>query len=164
MPNLLFSAGSRDFTLSQGEAYPEVNGTTQRETLVFVSTFAVIPFADLVGVIPLGYGGGSLTARVVWASLAQTTNAVEWSVTFERLAEDGNPTNVDNFGTEQVLSDTVSGTLSDLSYADITFTNSQAESIVAGETFRVRVQRNTDEAGDTMPGDAHLHTFSIFED
>lgn len=102
------------------------------------------------------YAGGNLTVDIDWvAAPSVTTGDVKWDVSFERIAAGGQDIDSDGFAAIQTGTDTTSGTSGVVTRTSITFTQAQADSIVAGDAFRLKITRDTSVGGD-MAGDAQV--------
>lgn len=100
--------------------------------------------------------GASLTSGIVvnlvWMATSATSGNVRWRVAFERRTTDQD---ADSFDTATEATDATNGTSGICETCEITCTT--IDSIVAGDSFRVRVTRvGTDATNDTMSGDAEL--------
>lgn len=102
------------------------------------------------------YQGGTITATLQWAAATATTNEVRWLVAFERIAADDLDIDGDSFATARVSLDTAPAAAGQLSYASITFSQAEADSVAAGEAFRLKVTRDADHVDDDLVGDAQL--------
>jgi microcystin-dependent protein len=115
--------------------------------------------------IPESYSSSSaITVEIDWISRASTgvdrsagatSGAVVWSGAFERLHEasaDLDSTGFDSFQTASAA--TTSATSGVITTTTITFTQTQADEITAGDLVIFRLVRDTGDATDTMTGDA----------
>ncbi len=75
---------------------------------------------------------------------------------FERIAPGGQDIDSDGFDAIQTVTDTTNATSGIVTRTSITFTQAQADSIAAGDAFRLRVTRDANAGGDTMTGDAQI--------
>lgn len=105
------------------------------------------------GVMPYNYANGSIRVTI-WASLASaTTGTLGWVIAFEAMS--AQDTDSDGFAADQTATAaTVPGTSGQPMTHQVTFTQAQADGVVAGEAFRIRIRR--DVANDTAAGDAEL--------
>ena len=108
------------------------------------------------GVMSKDYSAGSFTVDIFYTANAITSGAVIWDVSFERMDTDSLDIDADSFAAVQSVTDTVAGTDGQISVASITFTQAQADSIAAGESFRMKVNRDANNASDTAAADAQL--------
>lgn len=136
--------------------------TNGREVLAFDATTQQI--AIFAGVMPRHYGGGNITVNIDWAAASATTGTGGWDVSFERNADAGDDTDVDSWGTAQVVTAaTVPGTAGIVKRTSVTVTAGATgtDSIAAGESFRLRIRR--DVANDNAAGDLHLLAVELRE-
>lgn len=155
----LFSAHQADFF--QDEAYPDKTSTTGHFIVVFEDSGT--PFANFDGRMPVTYNNSNLKVVLHWASTTTTTGAVVWQVAFERLDEDGQSITADGFAAALSVVSNVSGTADALVYATLNFSNAQADGVQLGESFRIRITRNTGSGSDTMVGNANILNVGIEE-
>lgn len=111
-------------------------------------------FEDALG---LSYAGGLLTVNIFWAAASAVFGDVEWFVAWERQ-NDGGPFDLDanDFAAELGVVSTAPGTSGFLAKASLTFTQAQADAVVAGDCFRLRILRDGGVGNDNMVGDAQL--------
>lgn len=108
------------------------------------------------GVLPNHYGGGGITATLVWTSATATSGNCVWTGAFERQAV-AHPIGTDSFASAQSVTDASPGTAGNLEYVNIPFTaGAQMDSLAVNERFRFAVARDADNGSDTMAGDARL--------
>jgi hypothetical protein len=99
--------------------------------------------------------GGGITAYLHWAATSAVVGDVDWDVAFERIGDGIQDIDADGFAAAQSAdNNVVPGTSGHVEITAVPFTNAQADSIVAGEGFRVKVMR--DGINDTASGDAEL--------
>jgi hypothetical protein len=100
---------------------------------------------------------GTVTALVSYIMASATTGLVEFEVSLEAVT-DGDATDLDagdSFDTVNSASATVPGTAGHIDQLSVTLTN--ADSIAAGDYFRLKVSRDADDAtNDTATGDCHV--------
>lgn len=120
--------------------------------------------AVFTGVLPRNYGGGGITATLIWAADTATSGDVIWETAFERM-DTGTALNADSFATAVAASAaTAPGTLHQPKYTTIAHTNgAQIDSLAVGEAFRLKVRRDANHASDTMAGDAQLLAVELKE-
>lgn len=113
-----------------------------------------IHFEDAIG---LGYTGGLITVNLFWAAATALLGDVEWFVAWER-ENTGGPFDLDtnDFAAELSVVSPAPGTSGFLEVATLAFTQAQADSIAAGECFRLRVRRDGGVGDDNMVGVAQL--------
>jgi hypothetical protein len=107
---------------------------------------------------------GALTAIVHYAMASATTGGVAFGVSIEALTP-GDSTDTDagdSFDTENTASDaSVPGTAGYPDSVSVTLTN--ADSIAAGDQFRVRLARKVGDAADTASGDVYVFCVELRE-
>ena len=110
-----------------------------------------------IGIMPEAASLGSgLIVRLHWMATSATSGDCRWSVAFERMNTD---LDSDSFDTAVATNATTNGTSGIPTVTAITVTT--IDGITAGDAFRVRVQRDAANAGDTMTGDAELIALEI---
>lgn len=113
-------------------------------------------FAVFPGVLPAHYDGGGVTVTLIWVSSATSGN-VKWDIAFKRHAD---TTNLLSKAYAAALSTTTGtdATARDINTTTRAFTHgAQMDSIAVGEYFRLAVERDSADAGDTMnSNDAEL--------
>ena len=104
----------------------------------------VIPdYADL---------SSGLKIRLAWMATSATSGNVRWGVQFERCNTD---LDADSFDTATLVTSAADATSGIPTIAEITAT--AIDSLAVGDTFRIKVYRDADDAtDDTMSGDAEL--------
>lgn len=98
----------------------------------------------------------NLTVTLYWAANGATSGAAVWNVAFEYVDDGTLDLDADSFASAQAATTTTAGTDGVLATTTITFTQSQADSIVAGSPFRLKVTRDADNGSDTLTVDAQL--------
>ena len=114
-------------------------------------------FGVFSGVMPAQYAGTTgLTVILYWVSAATTGN-VKWDVAFKRHADTANLLSK-AYATIQSTTTGTDGTARDINTTTIAFTDGgQIDNIAVGEYFRLAVERDSADAGDTMnSNDAEL--------
>jgi len=133
---------------------------TNFATLDTRNSIAVLDFdaatdesAVFVGVVPEGaILSGGLQVRLSWAATSATSGVCVWQVAFEKTT--GHDIDSDSFDTAVTGSTTTNAASGFINTTSITITT--IDSIVAGDTFRLRVTRDADAGADTMTDDAEL--------
>lgn len=117
------------------------------------------------GVLPSNYAGGGLTLDVYWMATSATSGDVVWGGSIEREQNGGTDLDSDSFATEQnAAAVTTSGTSGVVNKSTITFSSgANMDSLAAGEPFRLKIARKVADGGDTMAGDAELHSLHLKE-
>lgn len=109
------------------------------------------------GVLPNNYAGGGLTVTIVWMATSATTGDVVWNADIERHQDDAFDIDSDGFAGANAATGTTASASGEQQYTNITFTDgADMDSLAAGESFRIKVTRDADNASDTMSGDAEL--------
>lgn len=109
------------------------------------------------GVLPNHYGGGGLTVTLVWMATSATTGNVVWNADIERHQDDAFDIDSDGFAGANAATGTTASASGEQQYTDITFTDgADMDSLAAGESFRLKITRDANDAADTMTGDAEL--------
>ena len=114
---------------------------------------AVDESAIFSGVIPENANLASgLQIRLAWMATTATSGNCRWGVQIERCTTD---LDADSFDTATEATGAANGTSGIATITSITVT--AIDGLTAGDTFRIRVFRNADDAtNDTMTGDAEL--------
>jgi hypothetical protein len=114
---------------------------------------AVDESAIFSGVIPENANLASgLQIRLAWMATSATSGNCRWGVQIERCTTD---LDADSFDTATEATGAANGTSGIATLTSITVT--AIDGITAGDTFRVKIFRNADDAiNDTMTGDAEL--------
>lgn len=127
-------------------------------------THAVLGFNDTTvqGIpwqksLPVGYtAGANLRVNIYWVAATAVADDVVWAAAFER-DNAGRDITADGFAALQTAAPSAApATAGVIQLATITFTQAQADSVAAGEPFRLFVQRTASDPGDTMVGDAQI--------
>ena len=121
--------------------------------------------AVFTAIMPRHYAGGGLTVYIHYAMTSAEAGDVIWEAEFERIGDQQQDIDSDGFAAS--LSSgaiTVPGTSGLVDICTIAFTNgAEMDSVAAGEAFRIRINRDADNAGDTAVGDAELLALEIRE-
>jgi len=115
------------------------------------------------GVLPRHYGGGGLTVTVVWMATTATSDGCQWEVAFERHEDDTTDLDSPDFAAVQSAASTTATVSGQSKYTSVTFTSgAQMDSLVAGESFRMSVNRDVGY-GSNLSGDTELLRVEIKE-
>lgn len=156
----LIVKGGHNADYFQNEAFPDKTATTGHFVAVFESSGT--PHANWDSRMPLSYNPVMDVDIVIdWFSVSVTSGAVVWDIEIERLAANGNPLNADNFDLPQSVTSTVSATLAALQRATVTLTNAEFDGVQNGDSFRLRMTRDTSSGSDTLIGDALMLNWSL---
>jgi hypothetical protein len=110
--------------------------------------------AIFVGVIPEGATLTSgITIRITWTAATATSGDCRWGAQWMRCNTD---IDSDSFDTATEVTTTTNGTSGIPNVTSITCTS--IDGVTAGDMYRLRIYRDTGDAGDTMAGDAELLT------
>ena len=120
--------------------------------------------AYFAGVMPRHYAAGGVDVNLVWLADTATTGNTKWNVAFERHQGDTTDLDTDSFAAAQTVTVGTNATAGAPNYDTVSFTDgAQMDSVAAGESFRLSIARDADDAGDTMVGDAQLIRVEIRE-
>lgn len=119
--------------------------------------------ARFSGVMPRNYSGDTgVTVTLVWMASSATSGDTIWDVSWERHADDAFDLDSDGFAAVNSVTDTAASASGEVSYPTITFTDgADMDSVAVGESFRLNVTRDADNASDDMTGDAELLRIEI---
>lgn len=121
-------------------------------------------YAYFPGVLPRNYASGGVTATVIWLATSATSGNVVWAVAWERHQDDATDLDADSFAADQTVTVACASASGEPSYDGIAFTDgAQMDSLAAGESFRLRIYRDADNASDTLVGDAELLRIEVQE-
>lgn len=113
--------------------------------------------------MPANYSGAGVTLKIWWSAASATTGAVVWGASMEDMT--ATDLDADSFATQVVgTATTTSGTSGILSNTTISLTSgAQMDNVVAGDPFRLRIERLPANAGDTMAGNAEIMAIELLE-
>jgi hypothetical protein len=108
------------------------------------------------GVMPQHYAGGGVTVYLHYAMSSAEANDVDLDVAFERIGDQQQDIDADDFAAvNSVDNTTVPGNSGDVDIVDVAFTDgADMDSVAAGEGYRLKVTR--DAVSDTAAGDLEL--------
>lgn len=109
------------------------------------------------------YAGGGIRVDIYWIAATAIIGAVRWGVQWERLNTGGPDLDASTFAAALFGTDATSGVSGVITRTSITFTQAQADGIVAEDPFRLLLFRDAVNGGDTMLGDAQLVRVAIRE-
>lgn len=98
----------------------------------------------------------SIIVDIHWAAATATTGNVKWDAQLENLAEAGQDLDLDGFPIGVTGTQGTNATAGVLTYTGLTMSNAEADSIVAGNSFRLKITRDAANVLDTMVGDAQI--------
>ena len=147
----VFSPNSAEFPSSN---FPQLLLSNRRPALAFDA--GTQETAYWTGIVPQGFTG-TVTAVITYAMASATANLIEFEVALEAIS-DGDSIDTDattSFDTVNTGGATVPGTAGYIDQVSVTLTN--ADSIAAGDYFRLSVSRDADDGtNDTATGDLYL--------
>lgn len=120
--------------------------------------------AVFAGILPSVYAGGGLTIITRWLATSATSGDLKVGTSIERNHAAGDDLDADSFATEQTGTATADATAGKV--FEVTTTHSSGanmDSLVAGESFRLKVARKAADGADTMAGDAELLAILVKE-
>jgi len=155
---LIFTAHANEPTLTN---YATLDIRNQHPCLDFDDT--TNEDAVFTGVMPQNYAGGGVTIYLHYSMSSALTGDIDWDVAFERIGDQQQDIDTDDFAAVQSVDNTtVPGTSGLVDIVNVAFTNgAQMDSIAVGELFRIKITR--DATNDTSTGDAELHSIEIRE-
>jgi len=118
-------------------------------------------FVVFSSVMSTDYTGSNINVNIDWAAETAITGDVVWGVEFERLNAGGSDIDSDSFAAIQTETDTTAGTSGVITRTTITLTSAEADGMVAGDAFRMRISRDANNGGDTMTDDAQILQISL---
>jgi len=153
----IVTAGTK--TLAVFNAMDNQPPATAFATLDTRNSIALLDFDDttnenaiFLGVIPQGaILTSGLKIRLVWTATTATSGACVWDASLERMTTD---IDTDSFDTAASITATTNATSGVPNYSTITLTT--IDSLAAGDGFRLKINRDANNASDTMVGDAEL--------
>lgn len=114
-------------------------------------------------ILSSNYSGNGLVVRIHWAASTATSGDVKWEASIERMDSTFN-LDVGSFAAAQSVTTTTAGTAGLVNVSTIALTSgAQMDNLVAAESFRIKIVRDSGDAADTMTGDAELLRVEIVE-
>lgn len=148
---MVFTPYSAEFPASN---FPQLTLVNRRPVLAFDATTQET--CQWTSIAPQGLTG-TLTAVISYIMASATTGGVIFGVALEAIT-DGDATDLDagdSFDTDNENGDlTVPGTAGHIDQISITLTN--ADSLAAGDYFRLRLRRDPADANDDATGDCYV--------
>lgn len=150
MPTLHFAVGAADLPASGAPSRTTVSGS-DNAVLEYAASGTDTAYWETT--LPRQYSGNGLTVRVWLAPSTGTVKAtgIVFDAAFERH-NSGYGIGSSSFATDISVNGNVPGTANELMSLDLAFTNSELDSLAAGEPGRVRVRRLGDDGNDTYTG------------
>lgn len=155
---IVFTPNSAEFPTSN---YATLDVRNNHPCLDFDTTTAETVY--FTGIMPQSYSDATgITVYVHWAAASATSGTIGWLVALERDG-DGQSITSDSFASDQTITAaTVPASSGTIDVTNVAITKgANMDSVVAGDMFRIRIQRNT--AVDTASGDAELYAVEIRE-
>lgn len=121
---------------------------------------------DFEFIMPQHYAGTTgVTVYIYWISGTGGVNGdVIWDISFERHEDDAFDLDSDGFAAANSVTDAAASVVGEISVASVAFTDgADMDSVAAGESFRMRVSRDADNASDTHTGGAQIVRVEIRE-
>ncbi len=144
------------------DTYIDAETPTNEKMVLDFDPGATTEFAVFTGVMPGQYDDtAALEVVLHWTNEAATAGDVKWDVSW--LAAVPGTTETDSTGWAAIASTTTTGSTGRiLTQTVIDFTRAAADSVLADNTFWLRVERDSADAGDTLDSnDAELHTVTV---
>ncbi len=121
---------------------------------------------EFAGFMPRHYGGGGLTVTIGWMATDTTVgpdNCI-WDVALKSVTDDADDLDTKAFAAVNSVTAAEASASGEVDYATITFTDgADMDSVAAGEYFRLSLNRDANNASDTLAGDAELVFIEIRE-
>lgn len=112
-------------------------------------------------VLPANYAGGGLTVKISWMATSATSGDCYWQSAIERMNTD---LDSDSYATAQSGNGTANGTSGIITTTSITHSSgANMDSLAAGEPYRLKINRDADNASDSMTGDAEIVAVHVYE-
>ena len=127
---------------------------------------AVVYAAIFTGIMPKRYKGGDVNVLINWMSDGTSTSTVCFSAQLERMDVGTTDLDADSFGTQVIDTTGVAGSSTSGIQSQTTIaltTGAQMDSVVAGDTFRLKITRETGQANDTLASDVQLVSVYVKE-
>lgn len=115
----------------------------------------VISYAGVSGMMPGSYAGAGIKLRLALRAVMGVVGAAKMEAAFHRCFA-GDIFTASKTFTWQGVTVTAPAAVASPAYAEIPFTQNQADGVAAGEEFVVLIRRKADDAADTMAGGALL--------
>lgn len=122
-------------------------------------------YAIFGGFMPRHYSGGGVTVTIGYMATASATSGdVIWDVAFKSVTDDADDLDTKVFAAVNSVTDTTANVNGEVAYATVTFTDgADMDSVAAGEYFQLYINRDANNASDTMTTDAELVFIEIRE-
>lgn len=120
-------------------------------------------YVDFFGVLPANYAQRDMQLVLHWTAATATSGNVVWQVQFERHTAGTFDLDSPAFGSALTTTAATAANSGQVVRSTIALSHSAAGSPIAGDSFRVRVQRTGTSGSDTMTGDAQLLALAVVE-
>ncbi len=115
-------------------------------------------------VLPRHYSGQGITVTVIWLAETATTGNVVWQAAFERAQDEVTDLDTDSFAAFQSATGAAPALNGSPQYTEIALTDgAQIDNLAAGERYRLKIQRDATNVGDTMADDAEIIAVELRE-
>jgi hypothetical protein len=103
------------------------------------------------------YSGGNVIVDIDWVAETATTGNTVLGIQVERLAPGGQDIDTDGYATQKLSSAVATNATNGvITRTTITLSNSEADSIAAGDLARIRIEAKPTDGGWTMTGDLEI--------
>lgn len=117
-------------------------------------------FLDVFGTLANWYPGAGLKVEFDFLALTATTGNCVWNAAFRRL-DTGEDLDASHAYSPQAATVATAGTAGVRAHVQISFANTDIDSLAAGEPFVLRISRDANNGSDTMDDVASLLPFTI---
>jgi hypothetical protein len=125
------------------------------------STSEVAVFSTI---LPGNYDGGGLNIKAHTSYTSATAGSAVFNFYFERIGNEQADVDTDEFGAGASMAIDVPPTSGSVNVTTINVTDGAAiDSIAVGDKFRLKVERDCNNATDNASGDAELHGVELLE-
>lgn len=147
-------AGDTLFVLRPGQFFSSSDVTpaawnvrNRRPHLAFFGTVTVPAYYQ--GTMPRHFDGGGITLTILWTTASATSGTCRWRARLERY-DTGVAISGASFGTQIEVTGTAPASAGNAIYTEIPFSSSEIDSLAAGDAFRLEIDRQHDDAEDTI--------------
>lgn len=114
--------------------------------------------------LPGNFNGADLLVTIYWLAATAVEGEVVWGCEWERNAVAGHDIDADSWGIQRRMRGTAPDTSGVLQSTVLRFSQSEADDIGSGESFRLRIQRLASQEGNSgMSGDAQIFGVTVKE-
>ncbi len=144
-----------------------VNTATVRQpdTINYIAAPGTNEWIYFTSRVPMFYNeDNGIDVYIYWTASTAAADDVIWGVAFEQLPSTTTPITGDSFAVARTVTDTGNAGGSDyMQICSISFTEAQADYLAGGVNFRMKIYRDTDDAGDDHAGIVYLHAVDLRE-